>query len=319
MTATVSVVIPCFDAEDVVEEAVLSVSRQTVRTLQLVCVDDGSTDGTLARLRALRRGGVRLEIVTTANRGACHARNCGARRCLGDYIQFLDADDVLDPEKLASQLRSACTDDGPADVVCGAGRTLVLEGHEEFASHGYVDVWAGLVASRLGTTSSMLWRREALDRVGGWSEGLRASQEYDLLFRMMASGARVVLDHAPLTLRRIRPSSIQMCADASSSRRIENIVLWLQLRQRIAAHLQRHAALDGHRLAVYVNAVHRMILNLPVREMAFATHRELVPDAARLWNGAPAIDDLEWCWEARTGARRRPSGAATGDVSGVSA
>lgn len=100
--ATVSVVIPAFNAESFLGEALDSVLGQTARPTEVIVVDDGSTDGTRA---LVRRYSDAVRLVTQDNGGAARARNVGARQATGEWLAFLDADDVWLPEKLEKQLR----------------------------------------------------------------------------------------------------------------------------------------------------------------------------------------------------------------------
>ncbi|HYE91583.1 MAG TPA: glycosyltransferase [Terriglobales bacterium] len=101
----VSVVIPCYDGERFVGEAIASVLAQTHGALELIVVDDGSTDGSVERVRAIADPRVRL--VTQANAGVAAARNRGAAAACGEYLAFLDQDDLWRPDKLARQLETA--------------------------------------------------------------------------------------------------------------------------------------------------------------------------------------------------------------------
>lgn len=101
MTA-VTVVIPAFNAEDFIGEALASVSEQTLAAVQVLVVDDGSTDGTLGAVEKFS-GKLDLTIIQQANSGPAAARNKGIRQARGRYCAFLDADDVMLPERLASQ------------------------------------------------------------------------------------------------------------------------------------------------------------------------------------------------------------------------
>ena len=93
----VSVIIPCHNDEDWVSKAVGSCLSQTHEPLEIIVVDDGSTDSSRDILRSY---GDQIRLLCGPNRGGSHARNRGFRLSCGDYIQFLDADDYLLPEKL---------------------------------------------------------------------------------------------------------------------------------------------------------------------------------------------------------------------------
>jgi glycosyltransferase involved in cell wall biosynthesis len=236
MAMRISVIIPCYNVERYVERAVESVFAQTHLDLQVITVDDGSTDGTPALLHELAsRHAGRLTVVGQKNQGACAARNAGLTLADGTYLQFLDADDVLMPRKLAHQLSIAEQNSYP-ELVIGSSRILDPLGttvRTVVQTTGDRDPWLDLMSHGLNITSTNLWKREAVQQAGGWSEGLGSSQEYDLMFRMLQHGARVVHDREVLTEIHQRPggSISQTAVD-------RNWVRFVELRARILDHLR---------------------------------------------------------------------------------
>lgn len=103
----VSVVIPCYNVEDYVLYALDSVAAQTHPNLEIICVDDGSSDGTFVVIEQWKQThrDFKVILVKQKNSGACAARNNGLNHASGSMIQFLDADDILYPEKIAHQVR----------------------------------------------------------------------------------------------------------------------------------------------------------------------------------------------------------------------
>lgn len=196
----VSVVIPCYNVDQHIEGALRSVLTQTHRDLDICVIDDGSTDGTRERLAALEKvfpG--KFQWRTGPNTGACAARNKGLALTTGDYVQFLDADDMLMPEKIATQVALIDPSNAPALIV-GGYRNVRAGGGTEDVVPDPESPWMGLIRTRLGTTSACLWQRQALFNAGGWNEALRSSQDYELAFRIMRAGGRVLLDPRILTI-----------------------------------------------------------------------------------------------------------------------
>ena len=103
MSETVTVIIPVFNGEAWVRQAIDSARGQTVPPLEVIVVDDGSTDGTPA---ILAEYGTKIRAIRTTNEGVAAARNTGLRMAQGEFIAFLDADDVWHPRKLERQLRA---------------------------------------------------------------------------------------------------------------------------------------------------------------------------------------------------------------------
>ena len=97
----VSIIIPCFNAEACLQETLDSALAQTHPEVEIIVVDDGSTDGTRALVAAY---GDRLRVIHGPNQGAASARNTGTALARGEFLLYLDADDLLEPEAIASRL-----------------------------------------------------------------------------------------------------------------------------------------------------------------------------------------------------------------------
>lgn len=180
----VSVVIPAFDARRFVDETLDSVLAQRGADFDVTVVDDGSSDGTADRVAA--RGDARL--LRRENRGPAAARNAGAALGDSEWIAFCDADDLWAPDKLRRQLEAA---------EARPGAVLVASGGEEFGARaGSLPapregrVTGELIAENFITTSSVLVRREAYVRAGGFDESpaLISVEDYDLWLRLSLSG-----------------------------------------------------------------------------------------------------------------------------------
>jgi glycosyltransferase involved in cell wall biosynthesis len=206
--SSVSVVIPAYNVADYVGDAVRSVLRQTYPVREIICVDDGSTDGTLEKLRALETAHPeRVRVLTGANAGAPTARNRGLAEASAKWVQFLDADDVLLPEKLESQIRVA--ERGGYDVVCG-GYESHIGGECVFVSSPVQeeDAWVNLFKTAFAATTTMLFRRAVVVECGGWTEGLPNNQDYDLVYKLLKCGARIGYDPRHTSVLQRRAGSI---------------------------------------------------------------------------------------------------------------
>ena len=123
MTPLVSILIPAYNAERWIEETIRSALGQTWPNKEVIVVDDGSTDGTLTVVRQFESNGIR--VVTQANQGAAAARNVALSLAQGDYIQWLDADDVLDLHKIERQLRKIENCFGERTLLSGAWGSFI--------------------------------------------------------------------------------------------------------------------------------------------------------------------------------------------------
>jgi glycosyltransferase involved in cell wall biosynthesis len=189
----VSIIIPCYNCQQWVEEAILSCLNQTYPNIEIIVVDDGSTDESL---QVLRRYLPLIRLETGPNRGGNSARNRGFALSTGEYIQFLDADDYLEPEKVARQVRFL--EETKADVVYGDWRQ---KRHLPGSNLSYLDrievsgVQQDIVASLLSfwwvNGGAVLYRRQVVNQVGGWDEALRAVQDTDFLTSVALSGAEI--------------------------------------------------------------------------------------------------------------------------------
>jgi len=186
MTPTVSVVIPAYNSAHFLPKAIASVRAQQWPGLELIVVDDGSTDDTEAVVRELSRG-EDVRFLRQENAGAESARNKGIATARGEWIAFLDADDVWLPGKLEAQFVElekranaafSYTDETlrfesgkERDVKCGKdGRPLLLQ----------------LLGGNLFATPTVIVRRDCLQEVGLFDARLRTGEDWDLWIRLAA-------------------------------------------------------------------------------------------------------------------------------------
>ena len=103
----VSVIVPVYNGEKYIEECMDSIVGQTLREIEIICVDDGSTDGSPEILERFRRQDKRVRLISQENAGAGAARNRGFKEAGGEYLSFLDADDFFEPDMLETAYRKA--------------------------------------------------------------------------------------------------------------------------------------------------------------------------------------------------------------------
>lgn len=183
----VSIIIPCYRQAHSLPAAIESALRQSYPHIEIVVIDDGSPDNTLAL--AARYPAVCA--VRQETQGFAAARNRGIRQSVGDFLMFLDANDRLLPDAIQSGLR--CFEESPhAAFALGQLRMLDSSGQpcdvSEIAFQP-TDLYAALLAGRsLGSMGCILFRRSAFERVIGFSEepSLRGAEGYDLAMRVAA-------------------------------------------------------------------------------------------------------------------------------------
>lgn len=191
----VSVIIPCFNVEGYIEKCLDSVYSQTYSEIEVIAVDNNSQDQTYSRLVELKKVKyARLIILKEDKKGACAARNKGLSVAQGEWIQFLDADDLLKPEKIEHQLQ-VVNSVPTANVIMGASKFLDISGKElsrQIPSEK--EVFLSVFIRQSGNTCSNFWSAELLRKIEGWNEDLTSSQETDLMFRLLLKGGNFVCD-----------------------------------------------------------------------------------------------------------------------------
>lgn len=249
----ISVVIPCFNVEAYIEEGLRSVLAQTVLPLEIICVDDGSKDKTTEIIRKLQTefpNKIQL-FINDGNRGATYTRNRGLAVAVGEYVQFFDADDILNPEKFEYQISLIQKSNPKPDILVGSLKKLFLDGTEkEYIYEPKEDPWLGLMDAMLGVTTSNLFKKDKLIEVKGWADDLKSSQEYDLMFRMLQKDAVVVIDSKIVSTNRERKSgSITKTNPGEKWKR------FIALRVRIYNHLRENGKLTEDVKQTFINIV----------------------------------------------------------------
>jgi glycosyltransferase involved in cell wall biosynthesis len=206
----VSVVIPAFNAERHIAEALGSVRDQTLRDVEVIVVDDGSRDGTLREVQKFA-GKMDLIVVAQANAGASAARNAGIVRARGRYCAFLDADDLMLPERLAVQKELL---DAQPDL--GLVHTDLMTFDERGTIHqtrrAFSDPCGGMVLDRLlldnfiTTSTVMAWKDRVIE-AGMFNVNRRISHDLELWLRMAARW-KVAYIERPLVRYRYLPGSL---------------------------------------------------------------------------------------------------------------
>jgi hypothetical protein len=189
---SVSVVIPCWNAERWIARAINSALDQKYPKLEVIVIDDGSSDLSLEVIRSL---GDEVRWATGPNSGACAARNRGLELSNSDYVMFLDADDYIEPNSLSAWLKSAS--EAGADIVLGpyvyergATRTIGRSPSEPVGAHPLLCQW---LDGWFTPPCSVLWRRSFVVSIGGWNPRARESRfdDGELVMRALLSGACV--------------------------------------------------------------------------------------------------------------------------------
>jgi GT2 family glycosyltransferase len=185
----ISIIIPCFRHGDLLGQAVDSALAQTHPAVEVIVVNDGSDDDTEAAATAF---GQSITYIAKENGGLSSARNAGLRRATGDYVLFLDADDLLHPEAV-ERLVAAASPACDRIVIMGvryfrdrpdeAGPAVIPE---------YASTLAPTIFVRNHPVHGIMCPRAAIEAAGGFDESLRAVEDWDLWIRVATSGIGVV-------------------------------------------------------------------------------------------------------------------------------
>ena len=203
MTPLVTIAIPCYNNGQWLRQAIESALAQTWPALEVIVVDDGSTDDSREVARTF---GDRIRTLTTGHLGAPHARNQALAQARGEWLQFLDADDYLEREKIAQQFaetgggESADVIYSPVliETVTGSSAIRVLSGTDPSR-----DIHSQWIAWQIPQTGGALWRKSALDALGGWKPDQPCCQEHELYLRALCAGLRFVFAPTPHAVYRI--------------------------------------------------------------------------------------------------------------------
>jgi glycosyltransferase involved in cell wall biosynthesis len=192
----VTVVIPCYNSSATIKNCLESVLKQSYQNIEIVLIDDGSTDDTLPKLRELKnkhQDRYSISVVTQKNAGPSKARNNGVELAQGELIAFLDSDDIWIPEKLSLQIELYNRFTQPP-VMIGAphpyNKSKIVAGYTEITLKK-------LLWSNFFQTSSVLSQRKIL-MDNKFNENQKYSEDY-ALWLTLAKRGKCLLIHQPLT------------------------------------------------------------------------------------------------------------------------
>lgn len=208
-TPLVSIIIPVFNGQDFIEECIYSALNQTYCHTEIIVVDNNSTDHTVDKvLQIQKKFPEKISLFFEENQGVSYARNKGIAHSQGQWIQFLDVDDLLYSDKLERQLKLIFTSTSSPLMVAGVYHhlsedkkirevPLLTEGQDPYKS---------IAASLLGHLDSNLFHTDALTGINGFNETLKVGEDTDMIFRILCfkGPASMVYDLTPSAVYRQR-------------------------------------------------------------------------------------------------------------------
>ncbi|MGJ5813867.1 glycosyltransferase family 2 protein [Paludibaculum fermentans] len=244
MKPLVSILIPAFNAEAWIADAIKSAIAQSWSRKEIIIVDDGSSDCTLTIARRFESDSI--HVVTQTNRGAAAARNTALSRSRGNYIQWLDADDLMAPDKIARQLEYAMSlgVDARAVLSCAWGHFLYRPQAANFVP---TPLWCDLTPlewflrrmeySVFMANANWLVSRELTQAVGPWDTRLTLDDDGEYFGRiLMASSGTRFVPEAKVFYRRTGPTSLSYLG--CSGEKLSSRFLAIELQTRYARSLE---------------------------------------------------------------------------------
>lgn len=236
MRPLVSILVPAFNAEKWIADTLRSVVNQTWDRKEVIVIDDGSTDRTLAVARSFESETVR--VFTQANQGAAAARNHAFAQSRGEYIQWLDADDLLAPDKIARQIGVLGDSPNPRTLLSGEwGKFLHRPNHAKFIPTG---LWTDLPRAEwlirkmeqnaFMQTATWLVSRELTEAAGPWDSRLLVDDDGEYFCRvLMASDGVQFVSGSKVYYRQPRAGSLSYIGGSNPKRE----ALWLSIKLHI--------------------------------------------------------------------------------------
>lgn len=182
----VSVIVPVYNGAETISKTLESVLAQTYKDIEIIVVNDGSTDDTLSVISAFEKD--RVRVFSQKNSGAPAARNYGLAQAKGDYISFIDADDLWSKDKVESQVAVLDHSDPKVGVVYSW--TALIDSKDTVFSYLPKKACIGDVYKRILTTnflisgSNAMIRKVCIDQVGGMDTSLKYTDDWDFFIRL---------------------------------------------------------------------------------------------------------------------------------------
>jgi glycosyltransferase involved in cell wall biosynthesis len=296
----VSVIIPAYNQGCFLVSAIESVLAQTYQDFEIVVVDDGSTDNTAEVAQSY--SDPRVRYVYQDNRGLSAARNTGIRHSAGEFLSFLDSDDLFLPEKL--ELLTAVLDDR-SDVGFVAGQAQPIDEQGKPTGKLFAtplpENGRELLNGNPLHVGSVLLRREWQERVGFFDESLRSYEDWDMWLRLARAGCRMSWVARPVSLYRFHRA--QMTRDGSQMTVATFAVLdklfndpglptsWRDMHASAYSHAHLRAAAQAYRVRDFEAAKKNLALAVELNPELTANDAAVLAGHLSAWTELPKISE----------------------------
>lgn len=195
----VSILMPLYNAEQWVMDTIQCCLDQTYHNWELIVVDDGSTDNSCAIVGQIKEYDSRIKLFRQKNSGACVARNTAFKHCKGDYVMYLDADDLISPDKIENQVH-ALSNEGPQSIaICAweefqATPSPTLSSRAIYKSYKnpielLIEMWSD---GSMLQTSCYLVPRNLITSSNGWDKNITLNDDGEFFCRIIAKASKIV-------------------------------------------------------------------------------------------------------------------------------
>ncbi|MDP4285501.1 MAG: glycosyltransferase [Bacteroidota bacterium] len=198
MQPKVSIIIPAYNAEKWISQALESVISQTWNNIEIIIVNDGSTDGTKDIIQSFNDE--RIRYFSQENKGQCAASNAGLKQATGDYIKFFDADDIMNAEHVEEQLKKL---NGSKTSIASCAWGKFYNGNPSSASIVPETVWKDMIpidwlkaalSQKRDMMGAYIWMipKEVLKKSGGWDERLSLNNDFEFSIRLLLNADKIL-------------------------------------------------------------------------------------------------------------------------------
>jgi glycosyltransferase involved in cell wall biosynthesis len=305
MKPLVSILIPAYNAEAWIAETLRSAIAQTWEPKEIIVIDDGSTDRTLAIARRFESD--QLRVIAQPNQGAAAARNTALSLCRGEYIQYLDADDLMAPDKIAKQMESLDSSVTPRTLLSGSwGRFMYRYYRTEFIPSA---LWCDLSPvewllrkmqlNLYMQTATWLVSRELAEAAGPWDTRLLVDDDGEYFCRVLLASDRVqFVPDSKVYYRTSGPASLSYIGH--SDRKKEALLCSMELHIQYIRSLEDSPRVRAACVTYLQNWVYFFYPDRPdlVKQ---------IDDIAKSLGGTLAIPTLSWkaVWTSALFGRKR--------------